>query len=358
MTEFWAAIAGAFVGGLIALAGQIVVLEAAKRARLVEQRDKHKALAHALLFKMIQIHSRIEKIREHIQECVDVGQAKQAPAEPWQTVMGLASLPDPVHFTADEMAYLLSLKDDALFNDIASLDEVHNSTVAAFKLFGDRRAALTGTMSATMEGNVGATLFTTEQFAVARPRMVELNNLATSILTAATTDAPLMWDALNRLQILFQKKSGLAYRVELKAQPAAPADDEETLTAAQKSAYRAPMIKALTGFQRLAIILLITSAASIGTTVWAHGELQAQEQRVSAALVAFDAAPPNLRTDASDVGRELIYANEQALKNTEFYLAMRKWTGLGHLVAALLVGMAWVTAGFLQHRRNEADAPT
>lgn len=115
------------------------------------------------------------------------------------------------------------------------------------------------------------------------------------------------------------------------------------------------MKNGLTGFQRLAVVLLIASATSIGTTVWAYSELQAQEQRVSAALAAFSAAPQNLRTDESDAGQEVLYANLQAIEKGGFYLAMRKWTGWGHFVAALLVAVVWVTEGFLRQRQAQSD---
>lgn len=121
-------------------------------------------------------------------------------------------------------------------------------------------------------------------------------------------------------------------------------------------AYRRIMKNGLSGFQRLAIVLLLCSAASIGTTFWAYAELKAGDRQAFAAADAWTTAPPHLQTDASDLGKDLIYANEQAIQKGEFYLAMRKWTGLAHLAALALAALAWVADGFLRRRKPVPDS--
>lgn len=124
--EFWAAIAGAIVGGLIALVIQLVALWAAKAERKEDHNERRRALGYALLFKMIQIYSNLRQLRDHLAGAYERG-LEDGLEEPWQFVMPIVNVPDRVEFSTDEMSMLLSLGNDDVFNDLASLDQVHNS---------------------------------------------------------------------------------------------------------------------------------------------------------------------------------------------------------------------------------------
>ena len=63
-SEFWSAIAGAVIGGLIALVAQVIFLRTAKKQREDEQRRTQQALANSLLFKMMRIHSNFVAIHK------------------------------------------------------------------------------------------------------------------------------------------------------------------------------------------------------------------------------------------------------------------------------------------------------
>jgi predicted acylesterase/phospholipase RssA len=56
-TEFWSAIVGAIVGGLIALGAQMLALRADRKRREEDHKREQQALAASLLFKMMRIHS-------------------------------------------------------------------------------------------------------------------------------------------------------------------------------------------------------------------------------------------------------------------------------------------------------------
>src|SRR3546814_10422982 len=123
--EFWAAIIGAIIGGLIALGIQLLALRAAKNQRLEEAAERKKALAHALLFKMAKILSNLENFKEYLQGPLKIANEAKLEREPWELIQPLANYPDPIQFSTDEMAMLLSLKNDDLFNEILSMDQVH-----------------------------------------------------------------------------------------------------------------------------------------------------------------------------------------------------------------------------------------
>jgi hypothetical protein len=101
------------------------------------------AQGSALLFKMIRIHSDFHSINRHIEDCFENAGPRHEVDEPWQFVLPLANLPDPVHFSPDEMGMLLSLKNDDVFNSVAEMDVLHNSLIEALKVFNTERRNLT-----------------------------------------------------------------------------------------------------------------------------------------------------------------------------------------------------------------------
>lgn len=68
MNEFWAAIAGAIVGGLIAFGIQVIALREARKERIRDAAEKQKALGHALIFKVIGIYSHLRQLNLHLQD--------------------------------------------------------------------------------------------------------------------------------------------------------------------------------------------------------------------------------------------------------------------------------------------------
>src|SRR5205823_3103766 len=118
-TEFWAAMLGAMIGaaagGFIAFVLQRANLRAAGRQRKQEADERRKALGHSLMFKVLQIHSQLRGLNQRLEQSF-----AEAKGEPWQTVLPLANYPDKVHFLGDEMAMLLSLGDNDLFNRLLS----------------------------------------------------------------------------------------------------------------------------------------------------------------------------------------------------------------------------------------------
>lgn len=136
------------VGGLIAFGIQLVALRAAAKQRAEEAAERRKALGHALLVKMLKIHSHLHGFNEHLEETFAKAEKAGFDGEPWQIVRPIANHPPTVHFSTDEMVMLLSLKNDDVFNDVLSMDGVHNSTIALFQTFAECRRSLTSLLPA------------------------------------------------------------------------------------------------------------------------------------------------------------------------------------------------------------------
>jgi hypothetical protein len=155
---------------------------------------------------MLQAPAVSHGLNQHLE-----GSFAQAKGEPWQIVVPLANYPAKVHFSPDEMAMLLSLGDDDLFNRILSMDQIHNGMIDVFETYGRLRLALTSLMSAEMSGKTGTSLFTDDEMRFLRPKMVELNEIIDQLKPKCTKDAADAWAVAKDLNELLRRKVGLKF---------------------------------------------------------------------------------------------------------------------------------------------------
>jgi hypothetical protein len=94
---------------------------------------------------------------------------------------------------------------------------LHNSTVAIFRLYAEKRNALTDTLTPTsMTENVGATSLTKEQKEKLRPKSVELDMLIAAMVDRTERDGKEAWECLERLHAVLESEFNLKHSFELK----------------------------------------------------------------------------------------------------------------------------------------------
>ncbi|WP_379786857.1 hypothetical protein [Marivibrio halodurans] len=216
--EFWAAITGAIVGsvigGLITFGIQRMSLKAAENERVDTAKDRQRSLGYSLLFKMVRIYSGLATMHNHVEECFTRAREQgHGHLEPWAVLLPIANPLDKVHFANEEMAMLLSLKDNNLFNDLVALDSVHNSTIGLFRMYGAERGALLEKLPANMTGLVGRISLPEDQAQHVQPKMAELNALVTDTRKRCKKDYDKSLDVLNRLNNLLNQKLELGVSV-------------------------------------------------------------------------------------------------------------------------------------------------
>ena len=219
-SEFWAAIVGAFlgavVGGLITYVIQLDSQAKADALRRQAQLDNQKALGHAIIYKLIAIHSHLKTFTQHFEHAFEGVAAENLKAEPWQFVLAVAANPNHINFTTDEMTLLVSLKEEELFNVMITLDAAHNMMVDLFNLMGKKREELIGMLPPdAVVGQVGSSLLDNRRFLAARPRMVELNMLIRDMRNYAAKDAALSEETLFLAHAAFKKKLQLNFNIGL-----------------------------------------------------------------------------------------------------------------------------------------------
>lgn len=137
-------------------------------------------------------------------------------------MLPIANLPSDIHFSNDEMAMLLSLKVDDLFNQTTAFDDIHNSDIELFRKQADLREWLNERLPAVMSGEVGEIHLTKEQAMYVRPKMVEMNSLIRPMEGRCKQDVDEAWDILIRLGKLLNEKLDLNINIVSKEEHTKP----------------------------------------------------------------------------------------------------------------------------------------
>ncbi len=216
-------LAGTILGSAISVTTSYLLqrkaLNAAKEQRDNDRFQARKALGFALLFKMIKLASGLSTLRQCLKEqtstklpkTLSLGDSKPPT---FQTIIPIAPLPEPISFTPDEMALVLSI-DTKLFNEIAALPELHNSTVALFEMYNSKRNSVFERYGATMNGNITAGL-TTEDRKWFDPKAAELNVLITAMIQRTEQDGREAVVALHGLRDMLENEFKMKLALDLK----------------------------------------------------------------------------------------------------------------------------------------------
>ena len=114
-------------------------------------------------------------------------------------------------------------------------DDIHNTLLNSFQLYGNKRGALTDTLQAEMHGNVGAVALTPAQVQRIAPKAAELNVLIEGILARSNQDSREAWKLLGTLRNSLNKEFSLKLNIELKPKfepqpnnnPSTPAESKQ-----------------------------------------------------------------------------------------------------------------------------------
>jgi hypothetical protein len=230
--EFWLGIIGTIVGaavsGTIALRLQMRALRETRAQRREDHLRVQRALAHALFFKVIRIHSDLYGIHRHIEECFEKAAKEKLAGDPWQFVVPLANFAEPVHFSADEMSMLLGLKDMEVFNSIVSLDTVHNGLLDAARVMSAERRALAQQLEADhAEGAKLSGVMDPKKYFALKPKMIEVDSLIEAIRSDAKKVVEDSHIAMLGLQRVLKERLDVALKFESKFKPASISERAE-----------------------------------------------------------------------------------------------------------------------------------
>lgn len=211
--NFWAAIIGASVSGLIALGIQLLVLKQAKDERAATEKARRAVVAKGLLFKTVRIHSDLMALAKHVSDGVAAGLQQRPPITGWAAVRPLSGEMEPVHYTADELAMASELGDDQLLQDVLELDWRHGTVLSIVTTYSRRRMELEDLVGGRVEGGVLHVEMNDEEYRFAAPRAAGLNQMIREMETYNAEDAARAGRALRKLSMLLREKVGITLRV-------------------------------------------------------------------------------------------------------------------------------------------------
>lgn len=221
-TEFWSAVIGALVGGLIAYFVQRSSSKEARKQRAEDKLERQQSLATSLIFKLMRMYSDLNSLNNHIERPWSLPHNRGA--APWQVIRPLANLPDIVNFTADELTVLVSHTTGTVADLAMDLDVRHNSIVATMQSYNASRTLLADRLT-SLSGNTsvaeGVASFVTEgpAFQALLPMMADADSIIhglRTMLPEATSDAR---KALSEAHEQLQRKLKLAFKIALPHPP-------------------------------------------------------------------------------------------------------------------------------------------
>lgn len=211
-------VVGASVSGVIAYLIQSRAFREERKKRVEDHLRIQKALAHSVLFKLMQMHSDFVSVIRLLDECYEDANKAGIDGEPWQIVQPPSNVFDFIHYTPDEMGMILSLEEDGvIFNQAMDMDEKHNSMAKVITtLVARRRALFEQIRPDDVDGNTISGQFDRQTYLTLRPRMVEVNDLIEIIRTDAKKYADESLEAISLVGGLFKKHLGLNYMIASK----------------------------------------------------------------------------------------------------------------------------------------------
>ena len=208
-------IVGAVISTIVSFSIQKRNLDAAKAHRDEDRLAVRKAQGYSLLFKMIKLASSVHNMKAALHGCFDTAKKLGHEWEPWQIVQPIVPPADRIHFSAEEMALLLSIN-DKVFNEIAALDNMHNSLASLFDLYGEMRQKVLERFGGEVIGTTVSAALTREQYNWLAPRALELNGLIAELQAQSDEDSKISWEALVILRDALETGLGIKHRIEQK----------------------------------------------------------------------------------------------------------------------------------------------
>ncbi|AGK58287.1 hypothetical protein HYPDE_33073 [Hyphomicrobium denitrificans 1NES1] len=172
-----------------------------------------------MTFKLVKIHSITNGIKRHFDESKSKADADGFEGEPWQIFVSVANTPEPISFSSEEMALVLSLKNDVIFNELMNIDNCHGALLSAINAFNQSRAKLEESIGAVAtaideQGQQLSHAIRGKDLDRVRPKMIEVNGLAEALMSATNLELARCDSVLFALNKLLREKCGVAYRVE------------------------------------------------------------------------------------------------------------------------------------------------
>jgi hypothetical protein len=202
-SEFWAALAGAVVGGLIAYFIQLRAIREGRTARREEAFEADKSQAYSLFFKVLKIHNNLHHLKRHVDGCLELSAGAVRSSS---YLLPLLNVPSRVEFSTAEASVLLRQKDDDVFNSVLNLDEIHNGILPAWLEYRRLREKTMLSEAETFDPETGAAQIVIKKGSLLDRAVFEASKAADELIRRSAVDFEEAEVALKGLASLLKKR--------------------------------------------------------------------------------------------------------------------------------------------------------
>lgn len=138
-SEFWAAIIGAIVGSL---AGGTISWWLQRQQQKASALERDSGLASSLFVKLYKIDADLGGVRNLMRQAGERAAAMQRDLD-FRSLMPVPNLPREIDIDPAELALLLRLEANELYQRVVGVEVDHRSTIGLLRTYADRRPILT-----------------------------------------------------------------------------------------------------------------------------------------------------------------------------------------------------------------------
>jgi hypothetical protein len=180
--EFWAAIVGAIVGGLISLMAQRYEIAEQRKQREEDKKQLQKMLAFSVSIKMNTIYTDFFRLNQHLEESVKIASVNNV--RPCNATNMLVALPDVITFSMEERSCIYQIGPIDLFNALLVMDRYHRTAILAFENYNSLKLELEGSITnASLKTNISGQVVSSETSDQSRKKLELRMNGADSLLS-------------------------------------------------------------------------------------------------------------------------------------------------------------------------------
>jgi hypothetical protein len=216
--EFWAAVVGAIIGGLISGVIQFLSFKRQDQIEREKTRQRNVLISYALMFKIMKIYSDLIQFDDHINECKAKAKENDL-AEPHRYFLPLVTLPDPIMVNIDEMEVLIDEHNMDVVNRLFDLSSIHRCTIDLFKAHQSLDNQLKAFIYVDdIHDGIAVTGIKMEDMTKVRPLMFQIDQLFGSISERSAQDRVTAKFCLDNSIKIINQKFGTKIKVESKYQ--------------------------------------------------------------------------------------------------------------------------------------------
>lgn len=207
-SEFWVAIAGAVVGGMIAVLAQWMF-------EYLKERKRAKKTGTVVFFKMLKICTNTQLLRNYIEKCFSEIDPNIG-SHPCSVLRPLVGPPEKIYFSPEEVSLIASKKEDSLVVKIMDSEACYNNLLVILEKYSNLREEFYSSQPSELVGNLSRTEYKDEvEYKSAQVTIAILDDMAKIIRERAHQDLKESSSYFIEVSSFLKNHIGLNFKIKL-----------------------------------------------------------------------------------------------------------------------------------------------